>query len=128
MELQVKLFSWQDIGNHLIVLARGLLDAPAVARLFDEIRVETENLSDCKILVDLTDGACEIDLVEIEQFAAMLPLDSWPADNKIAFVSAPQSSSYHRLYLLRTALAGRGLVVGVFINTKVAIDWLAGLI
>ena len=61
MEFQVKLFTWQDIGNHLIILARGTMDGWAFTRLFGQIRAETQNLRECKVLVDLGDGTCKID-------------------------------------------------------------------
>src|SRR5688500_17983953 len=128
MEFQAKVFNWQDTGNHMIVLVRGAMDGHAFARLFGKIRVQTQNLSECKVLVDLSDSTCEIDGEQIETLIAGLPLDTWPEGNRLAFVSAPATSRYHRLYVLRTALAGRGIVVGVFRNSIVAIDWLAGLI
>lgn len=128
MEFQAKLFHWQDTGNHMIVLARGAMDGRAFARLFGEILVQTQNLSECKVLVDLSDSTCEIDGEQIETLVARLPLDTWPAGNRLAFVSTLETSSYHRLYFLRTALAGRGVAAGVFRSSTVAIDWLAGLI
>ncbi len=30
MEFRAKLFSWQDTGNHLFVLARGAMDGPGL--------------------------------------------------------------------------------------------------
>jgi hypothetical protein len=128
MEFQVKLFSWQDVGNHLIILARGPMDGWAFTRLFDQIRTETQKLSECKVLVDLVDVTCKIEVSEMETFVAGLPLDDWPKSNKIAFTAPPEISNYQRLYMLRTALAARGMVVGVFRDCKVALDWLAGLI
>ena len=128
MEFQAKLFNWQDTGNHMIVLVRGAMDGRAFTALFGKIRFETRNLTECKVLVDLSDSTCEIEGEQIETLVAGLPLYIWPEDNRIAFVSAPETSSYDRLYCLRGALARRGLVVGVFRNSIVAIDWLAGLI
>jgi len=128
MDFQAKLFNWQDTGNHMIVLVRGAMDGRAFARLFGKIRVQTQNLSECKVLVDLSDSTCEIDGEEIEAVIAALPLDTWPAGNRLAFVSGPETSAYNRLYFLRTALAGRGLAVGVFRSSIVAIDWLPDLI
>jgi hypothetical protein len=128
MEFQAKLFNWQDTGNHLIVLVQGAIDGPAFARLFCKIRAETQSLSECKVLVDFADSTCQIDSEQIETLVAGLPLDTWPEGNRLAFVAAPETSSYQNLYFLRTALAKRGLVVGVFRNSIVAIDWLAGLI
>lgn len=126
MEFQAKLFSWQDTGNHLFVIARGAMDGPDLTRLFGKIRAQTQSLSECKVLVDLSDGTCQVDVDEIERLVAGLDLEGWAAGNRIALLSAPEIIDYHRLYFLRTAVAGRGLVVGVFRNLEAALDWLAG--
>lgn len=126
MEFQAKLFSWQDTGNHLIVLARGAMHGPGLTRLFGKIRAETQSLSESKVLVDLSDGTCQIDGDEIERLVAGLDLDGWAGEKRIALLSAPEIIDYHRLYFLRTALAGRGLVVEVFRDLQIALDWLAG--
>ena len=128
MDFQVKLFNWQDQGNHLIILARGAVDRKAFKQLFGEIETATQQLSECKVLVDLSDSACAVDGAELEALVAELPLDGWPRGNKVAFVSALEPTDFHRLYFLRIALVGRGLVMGVFRDSKVAIDWLAGVI
>jgi hypothetical protein len=128
MDFQVKLFNWQDKGNHLIILARGAMDRAAFRQLFDEIETATQALSECKVIVDLSDSTYEFDGTEIEALVAGLPLDRWPEGNKIAFVSALGIPDYNRLYFLRNQLVARGLMVEVFRNSKVAIDWLAGII
>ena len=128
MDFQVKLFNWQDQGNHLIVLARGTMDKRAFGELFREIEIATEHLSECKVLVDLSDSAYEISHAEIDTFVAELPLYRWPRGNKVAFVSTPETSCYNRLEYLRIALAPRNLPVGLFRDTKIAIDWLAGIV
>ncbi|HEX5607307.1 MAG TPA: hypothetical protein VFY96_12370 [Candidatus Binatia bacterium] len=128
MNFQVKLFNWQDQGNHLIILGRGVLDSGAFRLLFDEIEAATQHLGECKVLVDLSDSACQIESSEIQGLVARLPLGCWPRNNKVAFVSASDIADYHRLFFLRTELAARDLAVGVFRNSKLAIDWLAGMI
>ena len=127
MDFQVKLFNWQDQGNHLIILARGAMDSGAFRLLFDKIEATTQHLNECKVLVDLSDSTYQIDGAEIQSLVARLPLHRWPGENRIAFVSAPEISDYHRLFFIRTELEARGLAVGVFRNSKVAIDWLAGM-
>jgi hypothetical protein len=127
MDFQVKLFNWQDQGNHLIILARGIMDTRAFRLLFDEIEAATQHLRECKVLVDLSDSAYHLDGADIQTLVARLSLNHLNRDNKIAFVSAPEIAEYHRLFFLRTELAARHLVVGVFRNSKVAIDWLAGV-
>jgi hypothetical protein len=128
MDFKIKLFNWQDKGNHLIILAHGAMERAAFMQLFDEIETATQDLSECKVIVDLSDSTYEIDGIEIEALVVGLPLDRWPEGNKIAFVSALGISDYNRLYFLRNQLVARGLGVEVFRNSIVAIDWLAGMI
>ena len=128
MDFQVKLFNWQDQGNHLIILTRGAMDGEAFKLLFDKIEATSQYLNECKVFVDLSDSTCRIDCAEIESLITCLPLHRWPREKKIAFVSGPEISDYHRLFLLRTQLEMRGLAVAVFRNSKVAIDWLAGML
>ncbi len=127
MDFQVKLFNWQDQGNHLIVLARGIIDTEAFRLLFDEIEAATQHLTECKVLVDLSDSTYQIECAEIQGLVSRLRLDRWPCNNKIAFVSTSEITDFHRLFFLRTELAAHRLPVGVFRNSKIAIDWLAGL-
>jgi len=126
MTFQIKLFSWDDKGNHLIVLARGRMDIGAFRRLFGEIAAATRPLSDCKVLADLSDGTYELEAAEIDAFVGELPPDVWPRGNKVALVSGSNLDDYHRLYLLREALSTRGFSAGVFLDSKAAIEWLAG--
>jgi hypothetical protein len=109
MDFQIKLFNWQDKGNHLIILARGAMDRVAFRQLFDKIETTTQDLSECKVLVDLSDSTYEIDDPEIEAFVAELPLDSWPRGNKVAIVSTPEISGCHRLYFLAHCACGAGV-------------------
>lgn len=127
MDFQVKLYNWQDQGNHVIVVGRGPIDSSAFRMLFDRIEAASQHLCDCKVLVDLSDSSYLIDGDEIQAFVARLPLSHWPQGHKIAFVSGPDISDYHRLFFLRTELVARHLSVGVFRNSRVAIDWLAGI-
>ncbi len=128
MDFQIKLFNWKDQGNHLIILARGVLDSAAFELLFDQIEAATQHLGECKVLVDLSDSSCQIGSTEIHGLVARLPLDCWPRNNKLAFVSSSDIVDYHRLFFLRTELAAQYLTVGLFRNSKLAIDWLACII
>ena len=128
MDFKIKLFNWQGKGHHLIIISRGVMDRMAFRRLFEEIETATENLIECKVIVDLSDSTYEIHRTEIQAFVAALPFDRWPEGQKIAFVSAPGIFDYRRLYFLRTQLVARGFVVEVFRDSKVASDWLTGII
>ena len=124
MDFQIKLFNWQDDGNHLIFLTRGSISAAAFRQLFDEIEKATLGLQECKVLVDLSDSTYQIDPTEIEELAAATQVTRWPRTNRIAIVSTLEIAGYHRLYVLRTELAARGLAVEIFRYSRVAIDWL----
>lgn len=128
MDFQIKLFSWEDKGNHLIIIVRGSMDGAAFGRLFEEIATVTRPLPHCKVLADLSDAAYKLEADEIDALVGALPSDVWPPGNRVALVSGLVLEDYHRLYLLRAALTARGLSAGVFRESKEAIDWLAGRI
>jgi hypothetical protein len=127
MDFQVKLFTWRDQGNHLIILTRGAMNCGAFRVLFAKIEATTQNLNECKVLVDLSDSSCQIDDAEIQELATRLPLNRWPKENRIALVAGPETADCDRLFCLRTELEARGLAIGVFRNFIAAIDWLAGM-
>ena len=126
MEFQVKSFNSRDQGNPLLIQARGDMDSAAFRLLFEKIEAATRHLSECKVLVDLSDSTCQIQCAEIQGLVARLPLDRWPPNNKIALVAALDGTDYNRLFFLRTELAAHRLPVGVFRSSQIAIDWLAG--
>ena len=99
MKFQIKLFSWADRGNHLIVLARGFMDIDAFRRLFEEIAEATRPLSDCKVLADLSDSTYELEAAKANEFVGELPPGAWPPGIKVALVSGASLDDYHRLYL-----------------------------
>jgi hypothetical protein len=125
MDFKINLFNCPDKGNHLIIMSLGAMDRGAFKQLFGEIETATQDLSECKVLVDLSDSTYEIDGAEIEAFVTELSPDRWPRGNKVAIVSALEICAYHRLYFLRIALVARGSVIEIFRDSKTAIDWLA---
>jgi hypothetical protein len=127
MDFQVKLFTWSDTGNHLIVIVRGVLNSTEFKRLFNEITATTRPLNECKVLVDLSDATCALELSEVEGLLGQLSFDSWAEGNKLALVSGAERNDY-QIYLLRAGLASRGIAVRAYHDSKIAIDWLAGKI
>lgn len=127
MEFLSKLFEWNDNkGNYLIVLARGFMDIDAFRRLFGEIAEATRSLSDCRVIADLSHSTYELEVAEVNALVGELPPNAWPPGNKVALVSGPYPGDFYRLYHLHAALRVRGLGVGVFLDSKAAIDWLSG--
>ena len=128
MNFQVKLFSWSDTGNHLIIIARGMLNKGAFSQVFDQIISTTQPLSECKVLVDLTEASCTLEVGEIDEMIKQLPCEAWPEGNKLALVSGAERDDHYQLYLVRAGLTSRGIVAAAFRDSKMAIDWLAGRI
>jgi hypothetical protein len=126
MDFQIKLFSLQDQGNLLIIIARGVLDVSAYRRLLEAIVARTRPLDGCKVLVDLSDCVSKLDANKFDALVGEFAADYWPAGNKVAFVSGNDAVDYHQVYLIRIAMSARGVKAGAFRDGKLAIDWLAG--
>jgi len=124
MDFQIKLFSWPDKGDHLIMITRGLLDRAALEQIFHEVAEVTQPLQDCKAIIDLQDVACDLKMADIQTFAAELKLDHWPANNKVAVVSPRDSEQYDQLLMLARDLAKHSFRIAVFTDSKSAVNWL----
>lgn len=126
MNFQIKLFSWQDQGNHLIIIVRGVLDTSAFRSLLVEIAARTRPLDGCKVLVDLSDSVSKLEANKFDALVGEFGADYWPVGNRVAFVSGTSAEDYHQAYLIRIALCARGVKAAAFRDSKIAIDWLAG--
>jgi hypothetical protein len=124
MDFQIKLFSWPDKGDHLIMIARGLLDRAALEQIFQEVTTVTQPLQDCKVIIDLQDAACHLKTADIQTFVSGLKLDGWPATNKVAMVSPRDSEQHDQLLMLTRDLAKVNFKMAVFTDSKSAVNWL----
>jgi hypothetical protein len=124
MDFQIKLFSWPDKGDHLIMITRGLLDRAALEQIFQEVATVTRPLQDCKVIIDLQDAASDLKTADIRTFACRLKLDRWPATNKVAIVSPRDSEQYDQLLTLASEMAKLGFKIAVFTDSKSAVNWL----
>ena len=128
MDFQIKLFSWPDRGNHLIIITRGVLDIKGIEQIFQEVVTATEPLRDCKVVVDLQDVTCNLERADIQAFVDGVRPELWPSTNKIAIVAPREIDQYDHLFALTSGLAKRGLKIAVFYDSKPAIIWLADTI
>lgn len=128
MDFQLKLFSWPDRGNHLIMIARGVMDIKGFEQIFREVLTATQPLDDCKVVIDLQDTACNLESADIQAFVEGVQLDLWPSNNKIAIVSPHEPEQHDQLYTLTSGLAKRGLKIAVFDDSKLAVTWLADIL
>jgi hypothetical protein len=128
MDFQIKLFSWPDRGNHLIMITRGVLDIKGLLQIFQEVAAATEPLEDCKVVVDLQDITCNLAGSDVQAFVDGFQPHSWPATNKVAIVAPREMDQYDQLFLLTSSLAKRGLKIAIFYDSKTAVSWLADTI
>jgi hypothetical protein len=124
MDLQIKLFSGLDRGNHVIVITRGLVDLEGLRQIFRNIVDTTRSLLDCRVLVDLQDATYCLEPGDIHDFAVHLRPEFWPPTNRVALVSVPEPQDYRQLCLLSTFLSNRRIRNAVFQDTKSALSWL----
>ena len=125
MDFQVKLFSWPDRGNHLIMITRGLLDRGALEQIFQEVATVTQSLADCKVVMDLQDAICNLETADIQAFVDAMKPDGWPSRNKIAMLSPRDIEYYDKLFMLTGGLSKLGYQIAVFYDSKAAVSWLA---
>ena len=86
MDFQIKLFSWPDKGDHLIMIARGLLDRAALEQVFHEVTTVTQPLQDCKVAM--------VSPQDSEQYGQLLMLtrDLAKVDFKVAVFTDSKSA------------------------------------
>jgi hypothetical protein len=125
MDFQIKLFSWPDRGNHLIMITRGLIDRAGLEQIFREVVTATRPLRDCKVVVDLQDATCTLKSADIQAFVDGVPPDLWCSTHRVAFVSPGEIEQYDQLFALTSGLAKRGFKIAVFDDSKSAVTWLA---
>ena len=125
MDFQIKLFSWPERGNHLVMITRGVMDIKEFEQIFREVGTATQPLRDCKVIIDLQDAVCDIEDADMQAFVDGVEPDLWPSTNKVAVVSPREIEQYDQLLAITSGLAKRGLKIAVFYDSKPAVTWLA---
>ena len=125
MDFQIKLFSWPDRGNHLIMISRGVMDIRGFEQMLQEVATATQPLRDCKVVIDLQDTVCNLENADIQAFVDGAPHDLWPSTIEVAIVSPREIEQCDPLSLLTNGLAKRGLRIAAFYDSKAAVTWLA---
>ena len=124
MDFQIKLFSWPERGNHLIMITRGLLDMEALEQIFQEVTTVTRALLDCKVVIDLQDAVCTLETTDIQAFVNGRKVDGW-SSHKVAMLSPHEIEQYDQLFMLTSGLSKLGFKIAVFYDSKAAVSWLA---
>ena len=124
MNLKIKLLQLPARGNHLIVIASGIIDPAALEQIFHQVEEETQALRDCKILIDLDSADLRLERVDLDDALQTLVVDLSHRGIKMALVSSPGTDA-DRLDLLRAYLCGAGLTAALFDDAKRAVAWLS---
>jgi hypothetical protein len=124
MNYQIKLFHWPERGDHVIMIVRGFVEIEGFKQMFRKVGEMTQELSNCKVLVDLIDATHGLDPVSIKDFVSEMTPELWPANSKIALVSTPQIQLHNQLLLLAASLSNRGYKIAAFYDSKAAVSWL----
>lgn len=125
MNLKIKLLQLPARGNHLIIIASGIIDPAALEQIFRQVEEETQSLRDCKILIDLDTADLRVEPVDLHRVFKTLAADLSQRSIKMALVSSPGTDA-DRLDLLRAYLYDAGLTVALFDDAKSALAWLGG--
>jgi hypothetical protein len=126
MNYQFKVLRGLDRGNYVIMLARGAVDIAGFEQILDKVIDESGPLLDCKVLVDFQDSIFQFFPPDIAEFLARFDPKRWPHSSKIAFISSPERDQFRSLAMLGDGFLKMKLAVGIFYNTREAIDWLSG--
>jgi hypothetical protein len=126
MNYQFKVLRGLDRGDYVIMLARGAVDSGGFEQILDKVIDESGPLLDCKVLVDFQDSIFQFSPPDIAEFLARFDPKRWPHSSKIAFISSPEGDQFRSLAMLGDGFLRMKLAVGIFYNTREAIDWLSG--
>jgi hypothetical protein len=125
MNFQIKLFTWPNQGNHVIIIARGPIDVEGFKEMFRKIEEMTQTLPDCKVLIDLVDTTFKLGPADAETFTGGVNPELVPPTVRIAMVGMAEVEQYDLLWTVVAGLSKRGLKVAAFYDSKVAVNWLA---
>jgi hypothetical protein len=124
MQIQTKLFSVGGTKNHVVMIARGLLNANGPKQILRELTAVTIRCVDCKVLIDFIDAEYQVKDPEIDQLLCDARPDLLLTQCKTALLSSFKRDHHVELSAIGTSLARCGFRVAVFHNSKSAFDWL----
>lgn len=124
MQLQTKLLTGADQRTYVLMIARGVLDAHGLQQILTKIAAEAMRHVDCRVLVDLIEADCNLEVLEIDRLFQEEAADPWPRDCKTALVFPLADDPDDRLSLVAASLVHHGLRLAVFRDARTAFEWL----
>lgn len=125
MRIQTKSFNWPGRGNHVVMIAQGIMNTAALMQMIGEVAALGISRRNCKALIDCIDSECTVDLTKIQTLLTECAPGFLPLQIKMALVSSLKYEEYTRLSDVSTVLVANGLRVAVFQDAKAAVKWLA---
>jgi hypothetical protein len=124
MDLNVKLLRSPEGKNHLIIIARGLIDAEGLKLIFQHAAETIQELFNCNVLIDFENANLTLGPPDIDVLISELGPDLRLGNVKIALVSAAEIEEFKQLRVLCDSLCCEDLRSAVFDNPDEAIGWL----
>ena len=124
MDLNVKLLRSPEGRNHLIIIARGLIDVEGLKLIFRHAAETIQELFNCNVLVDFENANLTLSPPNIDVLISGLGPDLRLGNIKIALVSPAEIEEFEQLRVLCISLCREDLRAAVFDNPDEAISWL----
>jgi hypothetical protein len=124
MDLTIKLLQSPGGGNHLIIIAGGLIDLEGLERILRMVTETAESLLHCKVVIDFGDAHLRLEALDIYGLVDELGPDLRQRAVKIALLSSAEVDASVQLGVLTDALHRENLRVAVFDNARDAVAWL----
>jgi hypothetical protein len=127
MDLNVKLLQSPQGSNHLIMIARGQIDAEGLELIFRQVSETIQELFNCKVLIDFENANLRLKPCDIDGLINRMGPDLRLGNIKIALVSAAEIDEFERLRVLSDSLCSEDLRATVFDNAQEAVIWLVDM-
>ena len=124
MDLNVKLLRSPEGRNHLIIIARGLIDVEGLKLIFRHAAETIQELFNCNVLVDFENANLTLSPPDIDVLINGLGPDLRLGNIKIALVSSAEVEEFEQLRVLCDSLCREDLRAAVFDNPDEATRWL----
>ena len=127
MDLNVKLLRSPEGRNHLIIIARGQIDAEGLELIFRQVAETIQELFYCTVLIDFENTNLRVKSSDIDALINRLGPDLRLGNVKIALVSSADSDELDQLRVLNDSLCREDLQAAVFCDAQEAVAWLVDM-
>jgi hypothetical protein len=124
MDLTIKLLQSPGGGNHLIIIAGGLIDLEGLERILRMVTETAESLLHCKVVIDFGDAHLRLVPPDLYRLVNELAPDLRQRVVKIALLSSAEVDASVQLSVLTDALHSENLRVAIFDNARDAVAWI----